>query len=208
MSGKDYYKILGVSKSASDKEIKKAYRKQALKYHPDTNKGDKGAEEKFKDVSEAYAVLSDAEKRKQYDMFGADGFNRRYSQEDIFRTINFEDIFGDIGMGFGGFDSIFDSFFGGARSRRRGPAKGQSLHFEMEVSLEEAAFGTHKTISVPRTEICSTCSGSRAKPGTQPTQCPSCGGTGQFRDVRSSGFGQFVRSRHRQAARPFGWPAC
>ena len=115
MSGKDYYKILGVSKSASDKEIKKAYRKQALKYHPDTNKGDKGAEEKFKDVSEAYAVLSDAEKRKQYDMFGADGFNRRYSQEDIFRDFDLGSIFKEFGFGGGGRgQSIFSHIFGGS----------------------------------------------------------------------------------------------
>ena len=114
MSGKDYYKSLGVSKSASEKEIKKAYRKQALKYHPDRNKGDKGAEEKFKDVSEAYAVLSDSEKRKQYDMFGADGFNQRFSQEDIFRDVDLGSIFKEFGFGGGGrAQNIITHIFGG-----------------------------------------------------------------------------------------------
>ena len=101
MSGKDYYKMLGVSKSASAADIKKAYRKLALKYHPDQNKGDKGAEAKFKEISEAYAVLSDAEKRKQYDMFGADGFQRRFTQEDIFRDFDFGSIFSEFGFGSG-----------------------------------------------------------------------------------------------------------
>ena len=194
MAKRDYYEVLGVEKSASKDEIKKEYRKLAKKYHPDMNKDNpKKAEEKFKEISEAYGVLSDDTKRKQYDTYGHAGIEGRYTQEDIFRTINFEDIFGDIGIGFGGFDSIFDTFFGGARQRRRGPAKGQSLYFEQEITLEEAAFGTKKTINVPRRESCPTCQGTGAKPGTTPKKCPACAGTGQIRDVQTSGFGQFVR---------------
>jgi len=166
MSGKDYYEILGVSKSASDKEIKKAYRKLALKYHPDTNKGDKGAEEKFKEVSEAYAVLSDAEKRKQYDMFGADGFNQRYSQEDIFRDFDLGSIFKEFGFGGGGRgQNIFSHIFGGSgQTQFRGggspygphysdlqgrpqPRKGQDLIYELPITLEEAATTSTKVIS-------------------------------------------------------------
>jgi molecular chaperone DnaJ len=191
---RDYYEVLDVDKKASKNEIKKAYRKLAKKYHPDMNKDDpKKAEEKFKEISEAYGVLSDETKRKQYDMFGHAGIDSRYTREDIFRTINFEDIFGDLGFGFGGFDSIFDTFFGGARARRRGPARGSNLYQDLEINLEEAAFGTKKTIKVPRIEKCSKCNGTGAKPGTSPKKCPSCRGTGQIKDVRSSGFGQFIR---------------
>lgn len=194
MAKRDYYEVLGVDKKASKNEIKKAYRKLAKKYHPDMNKDDpKKAEEKFKEISEAYGVLSDETKRRQYDMFGHAGIDSRYTQEDIFRTINFEDIFGDLGFGFGGFDSIFDTFFRGARTRRRGPLRGSNLYQDIEISLEEAAFGTKKTIKVPRIEKCSKCNGTGAKPGTSPKKCSSCRGTGQIRDVKSSGFGQFVR---------------
>lgn len=194
MAKRDYYEVLGVDKKASKEEIKKAYRRLAKKYHPDMNKDDpKKAEEKFKEISEAYGVLSDDTKRRQYDMFGHAGIDSRYTQEDIFRTINFEDIFGDLGFAFGGFDSIFDTFFGGARARRRGPIKGDNLYQDLEISLEEAAFGAKKTISVPRIESCAKCNGTGAKPGTSPKKCSACGGTGQIRDVRSSGFGQFVR---------------
>ncbi len=186
--------MLGVDKKASKNEIKKAYRKLAKKYHPDMNKDNpKKAEEKFKEISEAYGVLSDETKRRQYDMFGHAGIDSRYSQEDIFRTINFEDIFGDLGFGFGGFDSIFDTFFGGARVRRRGPIRGNHIYQDVEISLEEATFGTKKTIKVPRIEKCGKCNGTGAKPGTSPKKCSSCGGTGQIKDVKSSGFGQFVR---------------
>jgi curved DNA-binding protein len=165
MSGKDYYKILGVSKSASAEEIKKAYRKLALKYHPDRNKGDKAAEAKFKDISEAYAVLSDAEKRKQYDMFGADGFQRRFTQEDIFRDFDFGSIFKEFGFGSGGrgpniFSQIFggtgqtqygrggpfESSFGGFDGQPRG-VRGQDLVYELSLTLEEAVTTTNKVIS-------------------------------------------------------------
>jgi molecular chaperone DnaJ len=191
---RDYYEVLGLEKNASKEEIKKAYRRLAKKYHPDVNKDNpKEAEEKFKEISEAYGVLSDDTKRRQYDMFGHAGIDSRYTREDIFRTINFEDIFGDMGFGFGGFDSIFETFFGGARTRRRGPAKGNNLYQDLEIRLEEAAFGTKKTIKVPRIEKCNICNGTGTKPGTSPKKCSSCGGAGQIRDVKSSGFGQFVR---------------
>lgn len=195
MAKRDYYEVLGVEKKASAQEIKKAYRKLAKKYHPDMNKDDpKAAEEKFKEISEAYGVLSDEKKRSQYDLYGHAGIDSRYSREDIFRTINLEDIFGDMGFGFGGFDSIFDTFFGGrGRSRPRGPMKGNNIFQDLEITLEEAAFGTNKTIKIPRIERCEECNGSRAKPGTSPKPCPTCQGAGQIRDVQSSGFGQFVR---------------
>jgi curved DNA-binding protein len=167
MAGKDYYKILGVSKGAAPGEIKKAYRKLAMKYHPDRNKGDKGAEAKFKDISEAYAVLSDPEKRKQYDTFGAEGFQHRYTQEDIFRGFDFSDLFKEFGFGKGG-QNIFGNIFGGMGGagahayRGGGPsfgpgagafhghghtAKGQDLVYELPVTLEEVCGPTHKVIS-------------------------------------------------------------
>jgi len=166
MSGKDYYKILGVSKSASPEEIKKSYRKMAMKYHPDRNQGDKGAEAKFKDVSEAYAVLSDPEKRKQYDMFGSEGFQRRFTQEDIFRDFDFGSIFKEFGFGSGRrSQNIFSQIFGGtgqthfrgggspfgssfgAQSGRAQGVRGQDLVYELSLTLEEAATTTDKVIS-------------------------------------------------------------
>jgi curved DNA-binding protein len=166
MSGKDYYKILGVSKSASKEEIKKAYRKLALKYHPDQNQGDKAAEAKFKEISEAYAVLSDTEKRKQYDMFGAEGFQSRFTQEDIFRDFDFGSLFKEFGFGSGGrgpniFGQIFggtgqahfrgggspyDSSYGGFSGRPQG-MKGQDLLYELSLTLEEVVTTTKKVIS-------------------------------------------------------------
>ncbi|MEE9152196.1 MAG: molecular chaperone DnaJ [Thermoplasmata archaeon] len=194
MAKRDYYEALGVDKKASKNEIKKAYRKLAKKYHPDMNKDSpKKAEEKFKEISEAYGVLSDDMKRRQYDMYGHAGIDSRYTREDIFRTINFEDIFGGIGFGFGGLDSIFDTFFGGARARRQVPVKGNNLYKDLEISLKEAAFGAKKTIRVPRIEKCGKCNGTGAKVGTSPKKCSACGGTGQIRDIKSSGFGQFIR---------------
>jgi curved DNA-binding protein len=168
MAGKDYYKILGVSKSSSPEEIKKAYRKLALKYHPDHNKGDKAAEAKFKDISEAYAVLSDPEKKKQYDMFGAEGFHNRFSQEDIFRGFDFGSIFSEFGFGGSGkAQNIFSQIFGGMGGSGKyyhaggspfgGSAggfhghpramKGQDLIYELPLTLEELAESTTKVIS-------------------------------------------------------------
>jgi curved DNA-binding protein len=168
MSGKDYYKILGVEKTASPEEIKKAYRKLALKYHPDHNKDDKSAETKFKELSEAYAVLSDPEKRKQYDMFGAEGFQNRFTQEDIFRGFDFGSIFKEFGFGGGGSQNIFSQIFGGmggadrghfrAQGSPYGPAygyqdrsvKGQNLLYELPLTLEDIAETTQKVISYQR----------------------------------------------------------
>ncbi len=159
MSETDYYALLGVSKNASDAEIKKAYRKLAMKYHPDHTKGDKAAEEKFKKISEAYAVLSDKEKRKQYDTFGADGFQQRYSQEDIFRGFDFSDLFKEFGFGGGNFfggksgrrGSVRFSFgggnpFGDYSQQQTASAKGSDLVYELPLTLREVATGTRKNI--------------------------------------------------------------
>lgn len=148
MSGEDYYKTLGVDKNASDGDIKKSYRKLAMKYHPDHTKGNKAAEEKFKKISEAYAVLSDKDKRRQYDTYGSAGFHQRYSQEDIFRNFDFGDIFKEFG--FGGRGGRF-SFGGGSPfgSQRPGrpPVKGQDLIYELALNLKEIAFGTEKNVT-------------------------------------------------------------
>ena len=190
-SKRDYYEILGVPRNATKDQIKDEYRKLALKYHPDRNKAP-DAEEKFKEISEAYAVLSDEEKRNQYDQFGHPGIDGRYSTEDIFRGVNFDEIFRDIGFGFGGgFGSIFDTFFGGRRAR--GPQRGQDIRYDLEISLEEAYKEYSTEIEVPRTERCSACNGSGAKPGTSPKRCPECGGTGQIQHVQNAGFMHFAR---------------
>lgn len=186
---RDYYEILGVSKEASESELKKAYRKLAMKFHPDKNK-EPDAEEKFKEISEAYAVLSDSDKRAQYDRFGHEGIDNRYSTEDIFRTADFggfEDIFGGM------FGDVFDVFFGGGGRRRRSrPAKGSDLRYDLSISLKDAAFGTDTTINVPRSETCDVCGGSGAKPGTNPVTCETCHGSGQISQARATPFGRFV----------------
>ena len=181
MEKRDYYEVLGVQRSSSKDEIKNQYRNLALKYHPDRNKAP-DAEERFKEISEAYAILSDDEKRAQYDQFGHAGIDSRYSPEDIFRSVNFDEIFRDFGSGFG---SIFDTLLGGGRSR--GPAGGQDLRYDLEISLEQAYSGLAKEIEVPRREQCTECHGSGAKPGTSPKRCPDCGGTGQIQHVRMAG---------------------
>jgi curved DNA-binding protein len=159
MADKDYYEILGVGKNASDDELKKAYRKLAMKYHPDRNPNKKEAEERFKELNEAYAVLSDKEKRKQYDTFGKEGFHQRYSQEDIFRGFDFEDIFSNLfggrgrreyrtgGRGSFDFGDIFSrAYQGGGRA----PQKGEDVLYELPLTLEEAALGGEKRISIPK----------------------------------------------------------
>ena len=182
---KDYYEILGVNKASSLDEIKKAYKKLALKYHPDRNK-EKDAEEKFKEISESYAVLSDKEKRATYDQFGHSGFDQRYSQEDIFRGANFEDIFSEI---FGSDDffggGIFESFFGN-RSRKRA----NDLKYNLTIDFEEAAFGVKKKISFRKNVRCNYCKGTGAKDGKL-TECSHCHGSGQLRISQRTMFGVF-----------------
>ena len=195
MAKQDYYEVLGVSQDASKSEIKKAYRKLALKYHPDKNP-DKDAEERFKEISEAYAVLYDDEKRRMYDQFGHAGIDQRYSAEDIFRGADFGDIFRGMGFDFG-FDDIFERFFGHRmgfdrdRSYRR--RRGADLRYDIEITLEDAYKGLETEISVPRNETCDTCNGSGAKPGTNPKKCPQCGGSGQVSSSRRTAFGMFTQ---------------
>jgi molecular chaperone DnaJ len=185
---RDYYEVLGVQKSASKDQIKDAYRKLALQFHPDRNK-DSGAEEKFKEISEAYAVLSDDQKRQQYDQLGHSGFDQRYSSEDIFRGADFDSIFRDMGFG-----DIFRSFFGGGSfGGYEEPNRGQDLAYNLEITLEEAAKSTEKEIEIPRTERCEVCGGSGANPGTSAKICPRCGGAGKIQNMRKAGFATYVQ---------------
>jgi molecular chaperone DnaJ len=174
---RDYYEVLGVEKKASSDQIKDSYRKLAMQYHPDRNK-DAGAEDKFKEISEAYAVLSDAQKRAQYDRLGHAGFDQQYSREDIFRGADFDSIFRDMGFG-----DLFRTFFGGSSGFGGGferADRGQDIGCDIEITLEEAATGVEKEIQIPRTERCDTCNGSGAKPGTNIMQCQKCRGTGKI----------------------------
>jgi len=189
---RDYYEVLGVSRNASKEEIKDAYRKLAMQYHPDRNKSP-DAEEKFKEISEAYAVLSDDEKRQQYDLLGHAGFDQRYTTEDIFRGADFESIFRDLGTGFG-IGDLFRIFFGGGRGfREERMVRGRDLGYDLEITLEEAAKGVEKEILVPRTEKCEICKGTGASPGTKPKTCEKCGGSGNVQNVQRNRFSMFVR---------------
>jgi molecular chaperone DnaJ len=203
---RDYYEVLGVKKNASLDEIKKAYRELALRYHPDRvpHEQKKDAEERFKEISEAYAVLSDSQKRALYDQYGHAGIDQRFTYEDIFKGADFSSIFEDLGdFGFGGglFDEIFGDFgfniFGGSRRRQPGGRRrrGRDLEIEVNITLEEAASGTEKTMRVPRYEPCSTCQGTGAKPGTKKSTCPQCKGSGRI--VASSGFFQIAQTCNR-----------
>ena len=189
MSKRDYYEVLGLSKDASEADIKKAYRKVAKECHPDLNPDDKEAEQRFKDASEAYEVLGNAEKKSQYDQFGHAGMN------------------GQAGGGFGGgfsggggfgdiFEDIFDMFGGGGSggSRRQGPTRGADIRVGMNITFEEAAFGLEREVEIERTEDCSTCSGTGAKPGTDKKTCEKCSGTGQMKFAQNTPFGQIVRT--------------
>ncbi|MCX7831340.1 MAG: molecular chaperone DnaJ [Actinobacteria bacterium] len=188
---KDYYEILGVSRDATPEEIKKAYRRLALKYHPDRNPS-KEAEEKFKEISEAYAVLSDPEKRKQYDMFGHAGIDGHYSYEDLFRNVDFSDIFRDLGFDFG-FEDLFDSFFGFGRRRREGPRKGKDLYLKVDISMEDAYYGSNKRVKVGKYESCPVCNGTGADGPDAIENCKKCQGTGQIQEVTGNAFTRFVR---------------
>ena len=180
---RDYYEVLGVDKNADEAAIKKAYRVLAKKYHPDMNPGDAEAEKKFKEASEAYAVLSDPEKKRQYDQFGHAAFDGGAGGTGgfDFNGADFSDIFGDI----------FGDFFGGGRSRgtSNGPMKGNTLYTSVRVSFEEAIFGCEKTIELTVKEPCKTCNGTGAKAGTSPETCPKCGGKGQVVFTQQSFFG-------------------
>lgn len=195
MSQKNYYDVLGVSKDAGADELKKAYRKLARKYHPDLNKDNpKEAEARFKEINEAYETLSDANKRAQYDQFGHDAFTRAGQTGGFGGNgggFGFQD-FSQAG-GFGGFGDIFESFFGGGQGRRNtGPVDGADLRYDLEITLEEAAFGADKEFSIVKEEVCPYCHGNGAEPGTTVTTCPQCRGTGQEQVVRNTPFGQMV----------------
>lgn len=192
MSKQEYYHVLGVDRKATQDEIKKAYRKLALQYHPDRNPGNKEAEEKFKQAAEAYEVLGDADKRKRYDQFGHEGLRgtdfRQYTDpNDIFNT--FSDIFGG---GFGG--SIFDDMFGGVRQRQRTSSgtPGSDLKIRLKLTLEEIAAGVEKKLKIKKWHTCETCNGSGAKSAKGRVTCPTCNGSGELRQVSRSVFGQFV----------------
>lgn len=198
MAKRDYYEILGLSRGASVDDVKKAYRKLAMQYHPDRNPGNKQAEEKFKEATEAYEVLSDQDKRSRYDRFGHEGVRQgadfhdwtNTNANDIFTVFN--DIFGG---GFGG--SIFGDFFGGAtRTRPRSGAstgeRGSDLKISVKLTLEEVSTGVEKKIKIKRQEKCQTCGGSGAKSGSGMSTCPTCGGSGEIRKATRTMFGQFV----------------
>jgi molecular chaperone DnaJ len=188
---RDYYEVLGVEKGASESDLKRAYRKMAMKYHPDKNPDDKAAEDKFKEVNEAYEVLSDAEKRSLYDQFGHAGVNQ-----------NAGGGFGGgfNGQGFGGFEDIFGDLFGGGfggfgQRRPNGPRKGADVRVDITIDFEEAAFGVKKEIEFLRSEDCPTCGGEGAEPGTGTHSCSECGGSGQIRYAQRSLFGESIQVR-------------
>ncbi len=189
----DYYDVLGVPRGASADEVKRAFRRLAMQYHPDRN-AEADAEQRFKEINEAYEVLSDPEKRAAYDRYGHAGM------QGAFGSRGFE------GFGpFGGFGDIFDAFFGATQTQRRTPRRGADLQVRLDIAFEEAAFGVTKPVEIVRTELCSRCNGLRAEPGSEPQRCPSCEGTGEVRRVQRSVFGQFVNVSSCDRCRGDGW---
>lgn len=188
---RDYYEVLGLKKGATEAEIKSAFRKKAMEFHPDRNPGDKEAEEKFKEVNEAYSVLSDSQKKDKYDRFGFAGVDP---------NAGFGGGAGGGFSGFGGFEDIFGDLFGGAfgggfsQAKRNGPRKGQDLQKQVEITFEEAAFGVKKQIQLNKYVACDDCGGSGAEKGSEKTTCPNCNGSGQVRSVQNTPFGQFASS--------------
>lgn len=183
LAKRDYYEVLGVEKAATEAEIKSAYRRKAKECHPDLHPDDKQAEERFKELNEAYEVLSDGDKRARYDQLGFDGLNGQQG-------------FDGFSGGFDGFGDIFSSFFGGgARQTRNGPERGDDLRYDLTITFEEAAFGCKKEFKFQRSEPCEDCHGTGAKPGTSPEKCSVCHGTGTVRGVQNSLFGQVVTQR-------------
>ncbi len=187
---RDYYEVLGVEKNASDTELKKAYRKLAMKYHPDQNPGDKAAEERFKEINEAYEVLSDPDKKARYDQYGFAGvdpnFNPGFGGGGFGGFGDLGDILGDFFGGFGGFG-------GGGGSRSRRPQQGQSIETQIDLTFEEAAFGVEKEVPVSVVDECARCGGTGCAGGGQPETCPNCGGTGTVRTTRQTAFGAFTQ---------------
>ena len=198
MAKRDYYEILGVDKNASPDEIKKAYRKLALKYHPDRNKGNSVAEERFKEASEAYEVLSDPQKKQSYDQFGYDGLSGAFSGAgggftwtDFTHANDFEDILGSF-FGQGIFGDFFGQRTGTSRSRAARATRGNDLRATLYLTLEEIAEGVDKTIKIKRMDRCDDCSGSGARAGSSPVICPECGGAGQVKQQSNSLFSMFI----------------
>ena len=192
MAKRDYYEVLGVDKNADDAAIKRAYRQLAKKNHPDVNPGDKDAEERFKEINEAYQVLSNPQKRAQYDQFGHDG------PQAGFGGGGYGDFSGFSGGGFGGFEDIFSSFFGGGAgggARSNGPVPGDDLRYDLTLSFEEAALGCEKEINLVRDEECPTCGGTGAAPGSKVETCSTCNGTGQERVISNTPFGRIQNIR-------------
>jgi molecular chaperone DnaJ len=178
---RDYYEVLGLPRTASGEDVKKQFRKLAFQFHPDRNH-DAGASDKFKEINEAYEVLSDTDKRAAYDRYGHKGADNMFGR-------------GFEGFDMGGFGDIFDAFFGGSgRSQQQTAHPGNDLRYNIKVTFEEAALGCEKEIEITRTELCGTCHGTRSKPGVQPVRCPACEGTGQIRRVQRSLFGQFINT--------------
>ena len=180
-SKRDYYEILGLEKNASDEEIKQAYRQLALKYHPDRNKDDPEAEEKFKEATEAYEILRDPKKRASYDRFGHDGV-AGFEGFGRGAYADFSDIFGDFDLG-----DIFESFFGssfGTKTRTKKARRGADIQYDFTISLEDAVFGKEVQIEIPRNETCDSCKGTGTASGAKPSLCSTCNGTGQLRQTQ------------------------